>query len=146
MSNQRLTHRFVEAVPEQLEDGVLYVSVEFATVIHLCCCGCGNEVVTPLSPSEWRLTFDGESISLDPSIGNWNFSCRSHYWIRSNKIEWARRWLEEKIARGRLEDKREKEIFFQSRREKAAQKIHHSKTKRKNKKGFWFYLTNWLWK
>jgi hypothetical protein len=35
------------------------------------------------------LAFDGESISLYPSIGNWNFACQSHYWIRRNEVRWA---------------------------------------------------------
>jgi len=34
-------------------------------------------VVTPLSPTGWSLIFDGETVSLYPSIGNWNFPCRS---------------------------------------------------------------------
>jgi Family of unknown function (DUF6527) len=87
----KLIHKFVKSVPETLEQGVLYVSVEYATAIHKCCCGCGNEVVTPLSPKDWKLTFDGETVSLYPSIGNWNFGCRSHYWITKNRVEWARR-------------------------------------------------------
>lgn len=85
-----MRHEFVEYVPERLDDGVIYVSVRFATVVHRCACGCGREVVTPLSPSDWRLTFDGETISLYPSIGNWSFPCRSHYWIAENNIRWAR--------------------------------------------------------
>src|SRR5688572_12008813 len=88
-SMMKLSHRFVKSVPEQLEEGVLYVSIEYATAIHRCCCGCGNEVVTPLSPKDWKLTFDGESVSLSPSIGNWSFKCRSHYWIARNRIRWV---------------------------------------------------------
>ncbi|MBI5066930.1 MAG: hypothetical protein HZB56_01735 [Deltaproteobacteria bacterium] len=85
-----LVHRFVDQVPEVLEDGVLYVSIRFSTVIHKCCCGCGHEIVTPLSrKTGWQLTFDGESISLHPSIGNRALPCRSHYWIESNKVVWA---------------------------------------------------------
>lgn len=99
-----LTHRFVEHVPRALEDGILYVSIEFATVIHKCCCGCGNEVVTPLSPAEWKLIFDGRTISLEPSVGNWSFRCQSHYWIRNNKVVWARQWTKEQIAAGRRND------------------------------------------
>ena len=79
---QILTHEFVEYIPRELKDGVVYVSIPFATVIHKCCCGCGQQVVTPLSPSQWTLSFDGKSISLHPSIGNWNFPCKSHYWIK----------------------------------------------------------------
>jgi len=84
-----MTHKFVEYIPMTLEEGVLYVSMEVGTVIHKCVCGCGREVVTPLSPTDWNLTFDGESISLYPSIGNWNFECKSHYWIQNNKVKWA---------------------------------------------------------
>ena len=87
---QTLTHEFVEYIPRELKDGVVYVSIPFATVIHKCCCGCGQQVVTPLSPSQWTLIFDGKSISLHPSIGNWNFPCKSHYWIKQNRVSWAR--------------------------------------------------------
>jgi hypothetical protein len=71
------------------------VSITYATVLHKCGCGCDNEVVTPLSPSDWQLTFNGEAISLFPSIGNWSFSCRSHYWIKNNEVVWVKDWYEE---------------------------------------------------
>jgi hypothetical protein len=85
----RLEHQFVEFIPEHLLEGVLYVSMVYATASHLCCCGCGQKVVTALSPTDWQLTFDGRSISLHPSIGNWNFPCLSHYWITRSSIRWA---------------------------------------------------------
>lgn len=97
--------RFVKSVPEKLEQGVAYVSMEYASVIHLCCCGCNNEVVTPLSPIDWQLSFDGESITLYPSIGNWGFHCRSHYWIRGNKVEYAPQWTDREIEEGRAYDR-----------------------------------------
>lgn len=84
-----LTHSFVEFIPRELEANTIYVSIPYATAIHNCCCGCGNRVVTPISPADWKLIFDGRSISLDPSIGNWNFPCRSHYWIRNNRVVWT---------------------------------------------------------
>jgi len=87
-----LVHKFVKSVPETLEDGVIYISVEYATAIHKCCCGCGNEVVTPFSPTAWELTFDGKTISLYPSIGNWNFKCQSHYWVTKSNVEWVPKW------------------------------------------------------
>ena len=98
-----LTHKFVDSVPDTLEEGVLYVSVKFRTVIHSCCCGCGTQVVTPLSPSDWKLTFDGRSISLHPSVGNWKLPCRSHYWIKGNRVEWATDYYSEKDADKSLE-------------------------------------------
>lgn len=87
-----LAHKFVKSVPDTLEDGVIYISMEYASAIHKCCCGCGHEVVTPISPTDWQLTFDGRSISLYPSIGNWSFKCQSHYWIRNNRVEWCPKW------------------------------------------------------
>ena len=81
----RLSQQFVENVPEQLEEGIIYISMKYCTAIHKCVCGCNNEVVTPFSPTDWKMTFDGETISLSPSIGNWNFDCKSHYFIRKKK-------------------------------------------------------------
>ena len=88
----RLEPCFVSLLPDQLENGKLYVSMEFASAIHLCCCGCGRQVVTPLSPIEWNLWFDGDSISLAPSVGNWNFPCESHYVITENRVMWDEDW------------------------------------------------------
>ncbi|MFG3301452.1 DUF6527 family protein [Micromonospora chersina] len=85
-----IEHRFVDSAPDVLDDGVLYVSIRYATALHLCPCGCGSEVVTPISRKGWSLTFDGVSVTLHPSVGNWNYPCRSHYWIRLNRIEWAK--------------------------------------------------------
>ncbi len=95
---------FVDSVPAQLKDDTVYVSIRYATVVHRCLCGCGNEVVTPLSPTDWALTFDGESISLDPSIGSWSLPCQSHYWIKRNRVKWAPRWSKERIRAGRAAD------------------------------------------
>lgn len=94
-------HRFVDHFPDQLEPGVLYVSLPFASVAHGCACGCGKEVVTPLSPVGWRLTFDGKSISLNPSIGNWSSPCRSHYWIKHGAVEWSYDMSRMEIEAGR---------------------------------------------
>ena len=83
-----ISHRFVEFVPAELLPATLYVSMQYATAVHSCCCGCGNRVVTPLSPAGWSLTFDGEAVSLAPSVGNGSFPCRSHYWIDRDRVEW----------------------------------------------------------
>lgn len=105
---ESLVHEFVEYVPDELAEGVLYVSIPFATAVHRCCCGCGNEVVTPFTPTDWQLSFDGETVSLHPSIGNWSFDCQSHYWIRRNQVRWAERWSPEQIAAGRARDRARK--------------------------------------
>jgi hypothetical protein len=91
-------------MPPDLEEGVIYISLEFGTAIHKCVCGCGNKVVTPLSPSGWQVTFDGETISLYPSIGNWAFECKTHYWIIKNEIKYAKKWNDSEIQKGRKKD------------------------------------------
>lgn len=94
---------FVEFIPERLAEGVIYISIPFTTAIHQCCCGCGKEVVTPIRPEHWRLIFDGETISLDPSIGNRSFPCQSHYWIRESKVRWVPRRTHENSVVGRMD-------------------------------------------
>ena len=105
MKRHSLEHRFVSAIPEVLEDGVLYVSIAYATSVHRCCCGCGREVVTPFSPTDWAMVYDGASVSLKPSIGNWSFPCQSHYWIERDRIRWAERWSPDQIESGRRRDR-----------------------------------------
>jgi len=111
-----LKHEFVEYIPAKLGEGTLYVSVAFATAAHLCCCGCGHEVVTPLSPTDWELAFNGDSVSLEPSIGNWSFKCRSHYWIKRDRVQWARTWSDVEIARVRALDVGRKEGYYRRER------------------------------
>lgn len=103
-----MKHEFVDIIPDQLSNGVLYVSLKYGTAAHKCCCGCGKEVVTPITPTDWRLIYDGETVSLYPSIGNWGFDCRSHYWIKNGRVEWAEDWSDECIAAGRGYDRNSK--------------------------------------
>ena len=108
----RIAHlrpQFVEFIPERLEPGVLYISRRYSTASHLCCCGCGLEVVTPLNPAKWRLAEHRGSVSLAPSIGNWSFPCRSHYWIANNKVRWAAAMSPELIAAVKARDRRDVE-------------------------------------
>jgi hypothetical protein len=101
-----IRQRFVTEVPRELEEATIYISVDYATCIHRCCCGCGAEVVTPLSPQQWTLTFDGDTVSLWPSIGSWALPCQSHYIIRRNRVRWARHWTAQEIEKGRERDRR----------------------------------------
>jgi hypothetical protein len=87
---QEIEAQFVEFVPDTLDPGVLYISIRYGAVVHACCCGCGEKVSTPLSPAQWSLTYDGERISLHPSVGSGALPCRSHYFITRNAVQWAR--------------------------------------------------------
>jgi hypothetical protein len=97
---------FVETFPAVMSPGVLYISITYSTCGHLCCCGCEEEVITPLSPAQWSFTYDGENVSLTPSIGNWALPCQSHYWIRNGKAHWSRHYPATEIADTRQRDRR----------------------------------------
>lgn len=103
-----IEHRFVEFIPNPIEDGVLYITIKYKTAVHLCVCGCGNKVITPITPTDWQIIFDGKTVSLNPSIGNWSFECRSHYWIKRNQIRFARKWNDWEIAESRTEATKKK--------------------------------------
>lgn len=105
-------HEFVEFIPETLKEGILYVSIEYKTATHLCACGCKREVVTPISPTDWELSFNGDAISLRPSIGNWDFPCKSHYFITRNSIQWASAFNEQQIEILKSMDQKNKTIYY----------------------------------
>ncbi|WP_199272062.1 DUF6527 family protein [Paraburkholderia acidiphila] len=107
-----LEHRFVRSVPRELAPGILYVSMDYATAVHSCCCGCGEQVVTPLSPTDWKMIYDGASVSLMPSIGNWQLPCRSHYVIRQGRVIEAEPWSAAQVAAERRRDKAAKANFY----------------------------------
>ena len=104
MRASQIRPRFVDFIPDRLEEGVLYISERYRTCSHLCCCGCGEEVVTPLSPAEWSVRREGDTVSLWPSVGNWDYRCRSHYVIRRNKVLWAGQMTGRQIERVRARD------------------------------------------
>jgi hypothetical protein len=114
MRHRTLEHRFVRNAPRELEPGVLYISMEYATAVHSCCCGCGERVVTPFTPTDWRMTFDGESVTLNPSVGNWNQDCRSHYVIERNRVIECGGWSDARVEAERRRDKQAKAAYFGS--------------------------------
>jgi Family of unknown function (DUF6527) len=85
-----IQHKFVKVIPEIIEEGILYISLDYRTAIHRCPCGCQEEIITPFSANDWTLQFYGEVVSLSPSIGNFQLPCRSHYFIVKNNINWVK--------------------------------------------------------
>ncbi|MGB8297681.1 MAG: DUF6527 family protein [Polyangia bacterium] len=141
-----LAHEFVEFIPDEIEERTLYVSMKFGTVVHKCCCGCKQEVVTPLGPTDWKLIFDGKAISLDPSIGNWGFACQSHYWIRNSRVRWSAWWSPEEIAAGRAHDRAAKDGYFNAVNEgtNGVEKDSAGAVERARKKRrFWHKVRDW---
>ncbi|MBK0116116.1 MULTISPECIES: DUF6527 family protein [unclassified Delftia] len=112
MTVQRLEHLVVHSLPEPLKSGILYVTSDQDLAAHLCACGCGKEVITPLSPTDWELTLRKDVASLWPSIGNWSFPCRSHYIVRGGRVVWASDMSEAAIQRGRQSSRTRKDLYY----------------------------------
>jgi hypothetical protein len=120
------TVHHVKYMPKDLCQGILYVSKEYAVAGHLCACGCGAKVITPLGPAEWAYSEPNERPTLYPSIGNWQMPCRSHYFITDGQIQWAGQWSDAQIAAGRSAEAQRRQAYYQS---------------RDPQRGFW----HWLW-
>ncbi len=105
MRHTRLEHRFVHHIPDTIDPGVLYISMEYGTAAHSCCCGCREEVVTPFTPTDWKMIFDGETVSLHPSIGNWSLACRSHYVIQRDRVIEVGSWTDAQVEAERRRDR-----------------------------------------
>ena len=108
MRNSKWQVEWVEDMPQSMRSGTLYISIKHRLIEHVCACGCGEEISLPLGKSEWRIAYDGDSISVFPSVGNWRLPCKSHYVIRENKTIWCTRWTEKQILEGRKRDRAEK--------------------------------------
>ena len=106
----------VHYMPKQLEPGILYVSEEFEIAGHLCACGCGNKVMTPLVATEWSFEETDGKPTLRPSIGNWQWPCRSHYWITAGEVRWADQWTPGQIERGRRAEEERRLAYYDSRK------------------------------
>ena len=93
MKIYEMKKEFVHRVPAELKEGILYVCLDCDVVVHKCACGCGERLFTSL-PEHWKLTYDGE-VTLSPSIGNYQYECKSHYFIRNGKVVWVESFKEE---------------------------------------------------
>ena len=110
----RIELQRVQYMPRELAAGILYVSEEFGTAAHLCACGCGSKIRTPLGPTEWRVEEARSGPTLDPSVGNWQHACQSHYWINRGEIVWAGRWTSEQIADGRRCEQERRHDYYEA--------------------------------
>lgn len=150
MRHLMLEHRFVGNVPRELEPGILYISMEYATAVHSCCCGCGERVVTPFAPTDWRMTFDGDSITLYPSIGNWYQKCKSHYVIQRGRVLEAAPWSPAQIEAERIRDKKAKAAHFDKEHGACATSMqaHDSRARgreaNQSPSSFWARVKAWL--
>ena len=112
MKLSHITPTFVDEIPRVIDPGKLYICCQYRAIKHLCACGCGVAINTPLHPTAWTLTCDGVSVSLNPSIGNWSEKCLSHYWIKQNNIHWAPKLSRHKIQQVRKVRDLEREQYY----------------------------------
>ena len=83
-----LKPEFVEQFPrDDFRQDTLYISMKFRMVALKCPCGCGFVSYLSLSPDGRKLEFDGEHITLKPSVGS-KRPCGSHYHIVRNEVVW----------------------------------------------------------
>lgn len=143
MKTQRYRLSEVESFPRPLTPGVLYVSNRFNCAAHACACGCGREVITPLSPVQWQLIRGTSGASLRPSIGNWSFPCRSHYWITSGRVEWAAEMSEVAIREGREVNTRLRQAYFNAQNEPQG-RLDDAAPASVTRPGWLARLLNWL--
>ena len=54
MKLRQITPDFVDEIPRELDPGKLYICCRYRAVKHLCACGCGVAINTPLHPTGWR--------------------------------------------------------------------------------------------
>jgi hypothetical protein len=139
-----LKPEFVEFIPEQLDQGKIYISETYATSAHKCCCGCGNKVVTPLNPTGWKLTVDNGRVSLYPSIGNWSFPCRSHYWIKRNEVVWSYDMSQREIDAGRRADAKLRERYYSNEPKEPEKPVTSLGPSPKPAQNVWDKLWKWL--
>jgi len=114
MRLERLRLERVEGMPARLEPGILYYSERYRTAAHLCACGCGMKVRTPIKPTFWQLWEERSGPSMKPSIGNWQQPCRSHYWIADGEVHWSTQWTEEEVLAGRAAERRRTEAYYKA--------------------------------
>lgn len=111
----------VQYMPKVLDVGILYVSKEFGTAAHLCACGCGEKIRTPLGPAEWRVEETSAGPTLLPSVGNWQQPCQSHYIIWRGEIQWEGQWTDNQIAVGRLREQMRLRAYCNAQNKKQVQ-------------------------
>jgi hypothetical protein len=112
MKIEKFALQRVHYMPKSLDPGVLYVSEEFGAAAHLCACGCGAKIRTPLGPTEWSFEETSGAPSLFPSIGNWQQACQSHYWITQGQVRWAPKWSQKQVAAGRRHEEERRRAYY----------------------------------
>ena len=82
-----LRPEFVQSIPTgSRKPGEIVVSCRYNVASFLCPCGCGAAMDIIFRPYRWRMEWDGEHLSICPSISSPRLACKSHYWITRNEV------------------------------------------------------------
>lgn len=98
-------------LPKMPAPGILYWSREYEMSAHVCACGCGDVIYLPVDPANYIINVSHHGVTLRPSVGNWGV-CDAHYLITDGKVEWARKWSPEQIARGRAHEDARRAAYY----------------------------------
>lgn len=74
-----------EYIPEQMEDGVVYVGRPYCSAGLLCPCGCGDKIFLRIESNVhpcWNITGN----TIDPSIKRLD-GCLSHFVIKNGEVQ-----------------------------------------------------------
>ena len=88
----KLEPTFVDSLPKQggeMQEGRLYLSIKEMTASHLCACGCGRIVETPLGRDGWSLLLSEGNITIRPAIKSIVSGCGAKYNITNNLVQWV---------------------------------------------------------
>jgi hypothetical protein len=90
-------YRMVAELPDELSPESIYLQTHLDQpwqAVMVCPCGCGEHIhlnlVRKYRPA-WSYKLEKKTITLSPSI-NRTAGCRSHFFVRSGRIEWCGAW------------------------------------------------------
>jgi len=89
---------FIDSLPDAPDDpgSTIYIvgTAKLAKwAVFRCPCGVRHRLEVPLMKSispHWTLRLRGGRATLWPSVSVDNDPCKSHFWLRENRVEWAR--------------------------------------------------------
>ncbi len=111
--HKRYKNQWVNDLPESPEKKTIYIvggrEYPFRVVMGCPNVDCKHLVYLDIDPKanpKWTLIEGKNSkISLSPSVFLTGLPCRSHYWVKNNKVQWAYPTWVDNIRRGRLKSR-----------------------------------------